>query len=91
MGRGVCDNKSGVTASLFAVEALKALGCSLRSGIRLFVGSNEESGMEDIAAYHAVHQPPEASIVPDCAFPVYRGEKGCLRFWASPRENMTLL
>ncbi len=94
IGRGVNDNKSGITASLFAVQALRELGYPLSSRIVLFTGANEESGMEDIASFVKNYPMPDVSLVPDAAFPVYRGEKGILRFKAVSRrkaENIVAL
>ncbi len=93
VGRGVGDNKSGITASLFAACAIRDLGLPLSSRLLCFTGANEESGMGDIAAYtrtHAAHL-PDASLVPDAAFPVYRGEKGILRFWAKSAAKLTCI
>ncbi len=87
IGRGVNDNKSGITASLFAVRALQELHYPLSSRIVLFTGANEESGMEDIASFVKHHPMPDVSLVPDAAFPVYRGEKGILRFKAVSRRK----
>ncbi len=89
IGRGVNDNKSGITASLFAVQALRELGYPLSSRIVLFTGANEESGMEDIASFVKNHPMPDVSLVPDAAFPVYRGEKGILRFRAISKRKVT--
>ncbi len=93
VGRGVGDNKSGITASLFAACAIRDLGLPLSSRLLCFTGANEESGMGDIAAYtrtHAAHL-PDASLIPDAAFPVYRGEKGILRFWAKSAAKLTCI
>ena len=46
----------------------------------MFTGSNEESGMGDIKSYLSKHKAPDFSIVPDTAFPLYRGNKGRIRF-----------
>lgn len=82
IGRGVDDNKAGIVTSLFAARAIRDLGLPMRRSIVMFTGSNEESGMGDITAYRQEQPLPDVSLVPDCAFPVYRGEKGILRFWA---------
>ncbi len=89
VGRGVHDNKSGITAALFASLAAKL--CGFSSKIRIVVGSNEESGMADIAAYVENEPMPEVSLVPDCAFPVYRGEKGICRFYAVSRDKLEFI
>ena len=54
----------------------------------MFTGANEESGMEDIRAYTKKHKAPDFSIVADTAFPLYRGDKGYLRFVATSGKKM---
>ena len=88
VGRGTGDDKAGVVASLLAAMAIRDLGLPFRAELEIFVGSNEESGMGDIRAYRDAHELPEVSIVPDAAFPLYRGEKGILRFWAVSRRKL---
>ena len=80
IGRGVEDNKSGIVASLFAMRAIRDLGIPVKSRIVAFTGANEESGMCDIEAFARDERMPELSLVADCAFPVYRGEKGVFRY-----------
>ena len=82
IGRGVCDNKNGVMASLCILRMAKELGLPLKSRLLAFVGSNEESGMGDIEAFVANEAMPDLSLVPDTAFPCALGEKGILRMWA---------
>ncbi len=93
VGRGVSDNKSGITASLFAACAIRDLGLPMSSRLLCFTGANEESGMGDVAAYTKTHAArlPDASLIPDAGFPVYRGEKGILRFWAKASQRLTCL
>ncbi len=91
IGRGVNDNKAGIAAAMLCALAVRDLGLPLRSTIRLFVGANEESGMADIAAYNRVHTPPDASLIPDAGFPVFRGEKGILRICAIGRTPLQVL
>lgn len=79
VGRGVEDNKAGVAASIFAIKALEAAGVKLNSRISVFLGSNEECGMDDIEAYALENTLPDVSIVPDGGFPVCFGEKGICR------------
>ncbi len=79
VGRGVLDNKSGVAISLYAVKMLCELGLAPKSKISVFLGSNEECGMDDIDAYTAENDMPDVSLVPDAEFPVSFGEKGICR------------
>lgn len=90
-GRGSLDNKSGVIAALFALNAIRDLKIPLKNKILLFTGSNEESGMGDIEKFTNAEKMPEVSLVPDSAFPVYRGEKGILRFWAKSKTKLSFV
>ncbi len=76
VGRGSGDNKCGFVEMLYAVKAIRELRLPLKSRLCLFVGTNEESGMEDIKVFAAREEMPAASIVPDGAFPYICGEKG---------------
>ncbi len=87
-GRGSVDDKSGIVAALFTACAIRDLKIPLHSNLLLFTGSNEESGMDDIAKFAAVEKMPDVSLVLDCAFPVYRGEKGIIRFWARSKKRL---
>ncbi len=44
--------------------------------IRSFIGT------ADIKNYVSENTPPDFALVTDCAFPIYRGDKGILRFEA---------
>ena len=88
IGRGVCDNKAGVIISLYCAKCLKELGIPFHSRLILFTGSNEESGMQDIQKYIRNHKAPTFSFVPDTAFPLYRGDKGILRFYAVSDQKL---
>lgn len=76
IGRGVDDNKAGVAISLYATKMLYELGYAPKSRVSVFLGSNEECGMEDIEAYVLQNEMPDVCIVPDAHFPVSFGEKG---------------
>lgn len=86
IGRGVEDNKSGVMASLAAVRILRDMNIPLTSKIQGFVGSAEEVGMEDIAAFLENEKMPNFSLVPDASFPCCIGEKGIFRIFAKCRK-----
>ena len=77
-GRGVEDDKSGIVASLYALKALRETGYEPGSDITVFVGGNEESGMEDITNFCENETMPTVSLVPDYDFPYSEGEKGIL-------------
>lgn len=74
-GRGSADDKGPLVQALLALAALKDSRFPLTHTIRLLVGSDEESGNEDIASYLKGHQPPALSLVLDSQFPVVVGEK----------------
>lgn len=88
VGRGASDNKAGIVNALFALRTLKALDALPSCGITLYVGSNEESGMGDIRAFAEKEKMPTVNLVPDCAYPAGRGEKGIMRFYAVGRERL---
>ena len=78
IGRGSADNKSAAIAGIYIAHCLQTLGLPLRSRISLFLGCNEEKGMQDIERYAKEQPMPDFSIVPDTHFPVCHGEKGIL-------------
>ncbi len=87
IGRGVEDNKSGIIASLSALKFFKDNNIKLNNKLTVFIGSNEESGMEDIKNYINSHMIPDISIVPDADFPCSVGEKGIYRFTAESENG----
>ena len=48
IGRGVRDDKGAVVAALHALNALRYAGIDLHNRIQVFLGGNEESGMQDV-------------------------------------------
>lgn len=80
VGRGVSDNKSGVVSALFALKAMRDLGIKPKNRITVFLGSNEENGMNDVQNFAHEQKMPEISFVPDAVFPICLGQKGILRF-----------
>lgn len=79
VGRGVQDDKAGVVMAIYAVKLLEYCGLTPKSSISVFLGSNEENGMEDIERYTKENKMPDVSLVPDADFPVSFGEKGICR------------
>lgn len=78
IGRGVQDNKSPAIGVFHVMNCLRDLGVPLRHGYTLYLGTNEECGMED-ARYFAAHYPcPDLSIVPDSGFPVCCAQRGAM-------------
>ncbi|OKP95173.1 Sapep family Mn(2+)-dependent dipeptidase [Paenibacillus sp. P46E] len=77
-GRGATDDKGPAVAALYALAAVKELGIPLKSGIRLILGTDEESGFGDIRYYFSKHPAPPHLFTPDGEFPVLNTEKGGL-------------
>lgn len=79
-GRGVLDDKGPLWASVYAVRCLKELGLLPKREIEIFMGGDEECGMEDIKHYKAVSEKlPVVAFTPDAAYPICHGEKGIMR------------
>ncbi len=72
-GRGAADDKGPLVTALLAMQSLR--GAKLTQTVRLLVGSDEESGNQDMKTYLASHAPPAYSLVLDSEFPVVVGEK----------------
>lgn len=89
IGRGVSDNKSGIMASLCAMEIIKDRSIPIKSRLQLFIGSDEETGMEDISAFAEKQPMPEISLVPDAEFPCCVGEKGICHLYADSGDRIS--
>lgn len=88
IGRGVEDNKSGIMLSLAVMMMARDLNLPIKSTLQAFIGSNEESGMEDIKAFAKEQVMPDISLVPDGTFPCSAGEKGIYHYWARSQEKL---
>ena len=78
IGRGVQDNKMAAIGVFHVMNCLRELGVPLKHRYSLYMGTSEETGMED-ARYFAAHYPcPDLSIVPDTGFPVCCAQRGCM-------------
>lgn len=78
IGRGVQDNKMAAIGVFHVMNCLRELGVPLRRRYSLYMGTSEETGMED-ARYFVAHYPcPDLSIVPDTGFPVCCAQRGCM-------------
>lgn len=75
-GRGTADDKGPAVAALYAMRAVKELGIPLRSGVRLILGTDEESGSADIAYYYQRENEAPMTFSPDADYPVINIEKG---------------
>ncbi|MBS6955905.1 MAG: Sapep family Mn(2+)-dependent dipeptidase [Enterocloster asparagiformis] len=76
VGRGVSDDKGGAVMAIWALRALRECGFTPEGKVRLFLGGNEETGMEDIRLLEARYGLPDFSLVPDAFFAVGVGQKG---------------
>lgn len=77
-GRGTADDKGPAIASLYALKAVAESGAPLRAGARVILGTNEESGMQDLPFFYDNPdvRPAPCTISPDTHFPVVNVEKG---------------
>ena len=89
IGRGISDNKAGVVMSLYALKLIKELGLPLRSTVKAFLGCNEETGMEDIAAFAREQKVPEVNIIPDGDYPMSLGEKSIFHLFAKSSKPLS--
>ncbi|MBQ6907637.1 MAG: M20/M25/M40 family metallo-hydrolase, partial [Clostridia bacterium] len=78
IGRGCNDDKSGIIQMLYAAKIIDALKLPMKHGLILFIGANEEDGMDDIADFVSNEKMPDASIVVDGEYPYYVSEKSRL-------------
>ena len=78
IGRGAQDNKGPAVGILYMMECLRDLGVPLKHQLCLFVGTDEERGMEDLEYYIKHYPAPRLSMVADSGFPVCYGEKGII-------------
>ena len=76
IGRGATDNKGQLCAIFHLLKIFKEMNIPLKFNPALYVGSNEETGMEDVQAFLKEYDPPRLSLVPDSSFPVGYGGKG---------------
>lgn len=76
IGRGVSDNKGPGISVLYALRFLKENNIELKHGIRLLLGTDEETGMADVEYYLENYEAPVFTLVPDAMYPVCYGEKG---------------
>ena len=60
------------------MRCLRDLQIPMKHELALFVGCDEEKGMQDMKYYTAHYPTPALSLIADCGFPVCYGEKGIL-------------
>ena len=88
-GRGTGDDKSGAIAGLYIMKAFRELNVPINNNIEVLLGTNEETGMKDMAYYTAHYQAPEFTFVPDAGFPGAAGEFGRLRFVLTSQKKLS--
>lgn len=76
IGRGIVDDKGPSVLCLYAAKFFKQSGAPLRYGLRVLLGTNEESGMGDLPHYFENNPQPLFAFSPDADFPLCNGEKG---------------
>lgn len=74
-GRGTDDDKGPLVAALLGMRCVRELGLPLTKNAKLIMGTDEESGSEDIAHYYANHPFAPYALSPDADFPVTNIEK----------------
>lgn len=101
IGRGATDNKGQLAAIYNLFKIFKNLNVELNYNPAIFLGSNEETGMNDISGIEGnpdakgfinVATPPALSLVPDGGFPVGYGGKGGMNITLrskSPLRSLT--
>ncbi|MEA5039646.1 MAG: Sapep family Mn(2+)-dependent dipeptidase [Clostridiaceae bacterium] len=75
-GRGVSDDKGPAVVALYAAVAAKAIAPQFKKGVRIILGTAEETGSEDLEHYFKQETPPPFSFSPDAGYPVINIEKG---------------
>ena len=89
IGRGASDNKGQCAAMFNLLKIFKSLGISLKYNPAIYVGSNEETGMQDVIDFMSSCTPPRLSLVPDSSWPVCRGGKGGLTLIFRSKKPLT--
>lgn len=75
-GRGILDDKMPLLLCLYALKALKEEGITPNKKIRLILGTNEETGWQDVEYLKTKTTLPEYGFSPDGNFPLSYAEKG---------------
>lgn len=81
IGRGSQDNKASAVLGLYAMKCLRDLNVDLPCGVKLLMGTSEETGMEDMRYFAQHGDAPELTLVADCDYPVCYGQKGHYNAW----------
>lgn len=77
-GRGAVDDKGPTIAVLYAMKAVMQAGIPMNKRVRLILGTDEESGWEDLKYYFEKEPVPDFGMSPDGRYPIINAEKGIL-------------
>ena len=75
-GRGTTDDKGPAIACLYAMDACRAVLGTPKTGVRLVLGSGEETGSEDMEHYFSKRPTLRYTLSPDADYPLINIEKG---------------
>ena len=75
-GRGTTDDKGPAVACIYAMDACRALYGEPKTGVRLVLGSGEETGSEDMEYYFSRRPKLPCTLSPDAEYPLINIEKG---------------
>lgn len=78
--RGAIDDKGPIMAALFGLKAVKEANLQLNKRVRVFFGTNEENGSNDVLNYLERDEAPDIGFTPDAEYPIIYAEKGILKF-----------
>ncbi|HOJ12668.1 MAG TPA: dipeptidase PepV [Clostridiales bacterium] len=86
-GRGASDNKGPAIAAVYGLKALKDSGIIPKRKIRVILGTNEETGMQDMQYYFSKEPVPDLGFSPDAMYPIINREKGILHLALIKNEH----
>ena len=75
-GRGATDDKGAAVACLYAMDFCRATWGEPKTGVRLVLGSAEETGSEDMDHYFSLRPTLPYTLSPDADYPLINIEKG---------------
>lgn len=85
--RGILDNKGPAIACLYALKACCDVTPSWPCRVRIYFGTNEETGMNDVQLYIKKYGAPDYAFVPDSQFPLSYSELGTSNFEVRSHYN----
>lgn len=87
-GRGAIDDKGPILACIYGLYALKEEGFNPNKRIRILLGTNEETGSQEVGYYLEKEEAPTLGFTPDGFFPIIFGEKGLTVFKLVKKFNL---